>query len=202
MLLELLQLVDIILFGKLHALILFFFSFILIPTVVKRIAIRGYSFYYGWTNAGKFSTVLSKQKFQKISVIVPVYDEDPDRFDACLNSITMQTIDELIVVHDKMNDKIKEIALKYNSNYYNFNKRLGKRNALALGIKASKNDLLLFVDSDTVLENNALEEMLKPLMHEDIGAVTCVHNVARIGNSFGSYLSWKLSFLIESTGDK
>jgi N-acetylglucosaminyltransferase len=191
MLVELNQLYDMVVNLRPHGLILFFLSFVLFPTILKKVTSLKYKNYFADNKSPLYVS-------QKISVVVPVYGEDPHRFDSCLNSISMQRPGEIIVVHDKRDKEIDDIALKYGCRLIKPLRRLGKRKSLAIGIKIARYDLLLFVDSDTMLEENTISKMLMPMQSDDVGIVSCVKKVNPTSNSLGGYISWKMSNLIES----
>lgn len=84
---------------------------------------------------------------------------------SCLNSIRKQLgdFDEIILVDDNSNQKtqkiLEEYLKKYNQNI-KFIKSiiLGNRSANRnLGVKYSKNEVLVFIDGDMVIGNNAVE---------------------------------------------
>ena len=62
--------------------------------------------------------------------------------------------------------------------FLDLGKRAGKRNALIHGVMTAKNDLVLFVDSDTVLDRN-FEEIVKPLDDPKVGIVSCTKKADR-----------------------
>jgi glycosyltransferase involved in cell wall biosynthesis len=82
----------------------------------------------------------------------------------CIKSITDQLKgkDELILVDNNSNDNsriIMEEEYKKNSNIHLFflNQNLGISNSRNFGAKESKNNLLLFVDSDLILNKHSIE---------------------------------------------
>ena len=85
----------------------------------------------------------------------------------CVNSILTQTIQpEEIVIIDSSENKILEIRLKdllkdkpIDLSYLNFDANLTK--ARNMGIEISKNEIITFLDDDTVLEKRYFEEILK-----------------------------------------
>jgi cellulose synthase/poly-beta-1,6-N-acetylglucosamine synthase-like glycosyltransferase len=198
MLVEVNQLYDMMVNLRPHGLILFFLSFVLFPTILKKVTSLKYKNYFADNNNYSFPIKSPRYVRQKVSIIVPVYDEDPHQFDFCLNSISMERPGEIIVVHDKKDKEIDDIALKYGCRLIKPLRRLGKRKSLAIGVKIAKYDLLLFVDSDTMLEKNTISKMLMPMQSDDVGIVSCVKKVNPASNSFGGYISWKMSNLMES----
>ena len=106
-----------------------------------------------------------KNKFSMSAIICT-----KDRFNEvliCVNSILTQTIQpEEIVIIDSSENNTLEIKLKdllkdkpIEVNYLNFDANLTK--ARNMGIEISKNQIVTFLDDDTVLDKNYFEEILK-----------------------------------------
>ena len=106
-----------------------------------------------------------------VSIVIPTYNRAED-LDKCLNSIIIQTIlpKEIIIVDDSNNDEIenlidqrikefneKNIILKYIRN----EKERSIAIARNIGIENSKGNVILFLDSDVILEEDYIKEMLK-----------------------------------------
>ncbi|MGC8728839.1 MAG: glycosyltransferase family 2 protein, partial [Elusimicrobiales bacterium] len=89
----------------------------------------------------------------KISVIVPVYDEE-ENINPLYEEITRQLNDfELVFVDDgskdKSWDKIKEIALKDKRvKAIRFTRNFGQTQAIKAGIKNSTGEVIVILDSD------------------------------------------------------
>ena len=96
--------------------------------------------------------------------------------DTCLNSVITQTKlpKEIIIVDDSTNNEIEqliqrrqnefkniEIALKYFRNMRKKSISISRN----LGVKKASGDIILFLDSDVILENTYIEEILK-VYHE------------------------------------
>ena len=115
-----------------------------------------------------------------ISVIVPVYNVE-EYLEECLDSIQKQTYTniEVILVNDGSTDGSKEICEWYCKKDSRFklvnqeNKGLsGARNR---GMAESKGQFISFVDSDDVLKEDMLEQLMKQMTSEDIDIVECWH---------------------------
>ena len=113
-----------------------------------------------------------------ISVIVPVYNVE-EYLEECLESIKRQTYTdiEVILVNDGSTDGSKEICERYCEKDSRFklvnqeNKGLsGARNR---GMLESKGEFISFVDSDDVLKEDMLEQLMKQMTSEDIDIVEC-----------------------------
>ena len=113
-----------------------------------------------------------------ISVIVPVYNVEK-YLEECLESIKRQTYTdiEVILVNDGSIDRSKEICERYCEKDSRFklvnqeNKGLsGARNR---GMLESKGEFISFVDSDDVLNEDMLEQLMKQMTSEDIDIIEC-----------------------------
>ena len=107
----------------------------------------------------------------RFSIIIPNYNKGK-YLDDCLKSIFNQSISsdkyEVIFVDDCSSDNSLEIANKYNVKILHSNRLLagGARN---IGIKESKGEYLLFLDSDDFLASSTvLEELDRHIQGEDI----------------------------------
>jgi hyaluronan synthase len=124
-----------------------------------------------------------------VSIIIPCFNEVKwiqRTILGCLNQDYPVDKLEVIVVDDCSTDgsreKIKEIVEKLHSNdKYQVEDRLryflqpvnkGKREVMAVGAKVAKNDLLVFVDSDSFLEPFAIINLVQPFKDSDMGGVS------------------------------
>jgi cellulose synthase/poly-beta-1,6-N-acetylglucosamine synthase-like glycosyltransferase len=113
-------------------------------------------------------------KKPKVSVIIPAYNEEAHIL-SCLEAIQKQDFRgnmEVIVVNDGSTDRTAEIASKYPVNLIDLKTNRGKANALNVGIKHSKGDILVFSDSDSEIADSAVNLLVNSLEeHPDAGAV-------------------------------
>ena len=114
------------------------------------------------------------------SVIVPAYNEGK-HVAATLESLLKSDFPpdklQIIAVNDGSGDDtlfwIKSVAEKYPQvvQVIDLPENKGKKAALCAGIKAARFDLVVTVDSDTLVKPDTLEKLLYPLADETIGAV-------------------------------
>lgn len=118
-----------------------------------------------------------------VSLVTPVYNEDPVTFTKALNSWAKNKPDEIIAVidyTDKSSIKIfKEFAKKNNTAHLIITKTPGKRPALADGMKIAKSDFFALVDSDTIWEGKVLVNAMAPFKDKKIGGVTTRQSVEK-----------------------
>ncbi|MEM2950633.1 MAG: glycosyltransferase [Nitrososphaeria archaeon] len=107
-----------------------------------------------------------------VSIIIPTYNSEKF-LEKCLISIKRQKYDkiEIIIVDDGSTDSTINIAKKYGCNVINNPKR-GRAEAKNEGIKHSKGEYLLFIDSDM--------ELTPSIINECIGIAEKVPNIGGI----------------------
>ncbi len=104
-----------------------------------------------------------------VSVIVPVYNGMSTLPD-CLDSIDRQDYTgeiEVIVVDDGSTDGSGDYAASRGYRLIR-QENLGPGIARNSGAKAAKGDYLVFTDSDCILDNDFISELIKPLINSDI----------------------------------
>ena len=94
------------------------------------------------------------------SIIIPTYNREKFIFETVQSVLNQTHIDfELIIVDNKSTDKTKEIVLSFSDSRINFiqnDKNYERCYSRNVGIKISKGEYILFLDSDDLLENNHL----------------------------------------------
>ena len=114
--------------------------------------------------------------YSTLSIITPVYNENPRIFASALNSWQSNNPDELIAVIDYKDTGCIEIFKEFSKNKswakLIVTSKPGKRPALADGILAAKSDIIALVDSDTIWASNIKEKLLAPFKEPEIGGVT------------------------------
>jgi len=97
---------------------------------------------------------------QKISVIIPVYNEE-ETILKCLKQFTpFEKNLELIVINNESTDKTTDIVqqqILYDKRIKLFNSQKGRSIAMNNGASKAKGDIYLFLHSDTILPLNSLE---------------------------------------------
>lgn len=98
----------------------------------------------------------------KVSVIIPVYNVEA-YLDECLNSVLKQTLREIevICIDDGSTDGSSEILRRFSQQdsrlKYQTQKNSGQGVARNVGVSLSNGEYLYFMDSDDVLESEALQ---------------------------------------------
>jgi hyaluronan synthase len=116
----------------------------------------------------------------RVAVIVPFYNEDPDAFERCLGSIVQQSRppEEIWVLDDGSRDQacldVAHAALEGVSGVviHRSPANQGKRQAQGYAFARTTCDILVTIDSDTVLDPDAIAEGLRPFSDPRVNAVT------------------------------
>lgn len=115
----------------------------------------------------------------QITAIIPCYNESLAAVEKAIHSLLKQTVqvDEIIFIDDGSES---QECFEFLTNYPNqsiriithrFDENQGKKAALLWGINHAKGDLLLMLDSDGELVENAVEELRKPFQNSKVGTV-------------------------------
>ncbi|MBU0535830.1 MAG: glycosyltransferase family 2 protein [Nanoarchaeota archaeon] len=127
-----------------------------------------------------------------VSVVIPCYNEEKN-IKQCLDSISALNYNhdkiEILVVDDGSTDHTLKILRLYRSRHplkiipANHG---GKSESLNIGIKKSRNEIIFTVDADTILDKDALRELVRPFHSKKVGATngSCI---VRNRNSLLSY---------------
>ena len=101
-----------------------------------------------------------------VSIIVPVYNAEA-YLEACIESICNQSVTdiELILIDDHSKDESLKICRQYAEKddrvHYFSNLRRGVSSARNLGMKNAIGDYIIFVDSDDMLDKDAVKDYLE-----------------------------------------
>ncbi len=113
------------------------------------------------------------------SIVVPSFNEEPRLLKECVKSIVNgdNNKKEIIIVDDGSSNNIWKTMLELNKKYpevmiHKFKKNKGKRFTHEFAFKNSKYDYLISIDSDTILEKDAIRKLLAPFVDKKIGATT------------------------------
>lgn len=117
-----------------------------------------------------------------VAAVVPFYNEDPAALEACLASILGQSrpLDRIYVIDDGSDDhdcliaalRLLTAAGHRGAIVYRLERNRGKRHAQAWAFARVRTDIVLTVDSDTVLHEHAVREGLRGFADPSVQAVT------------------------------
>lgn len=117
-----------------------------------------------------------------VGAVVPFYNEDPAALRACLESILAQShpVDQLYVIDDgsdaagalRTAHQVLSASGHPGAVIHRMAHNVGKRHAQAWAMRRMDCDIVLTVDSDTVLHPHAVQEGLRPFADPEVQGVT------------------------------
>jgi hyaluronan synthase len=156
---------DLILYYKLH-LFLLFFIYVWVFFLIKLYYAQKYKPY-----REAYAT--------SVSIVIPEYKEPQAVLTRVLESIrsNSESIEEVIIAVDGRDEKNLHFLRNYEKGFSKLHaievKQKGKRAAEAVGIKKAKGEIVVIMDSDTVLSNSdTIAELIKPFRDPWVGGVT------------------------------
>ena len=106
-----------------------------------------------------------KPKYQKVSVIIPAYNEEDTVAKVVEVVKKVSFVDEIIVVNDGSSDRTAEEAEKAGAIVITHETNKGKGEALNTGFKEAECDIIAFIDADIYnLTSKKVEAMIKPIL--------------------------------------
>jgi glycosyltransferase involved in cell wall biosynthesis len=111
-----------------------------------------------------------------MSIVVPVYQEDPDIFAKAIESWLANNVAEVILVIDSSDAVCQEVAGHYPVTVV-ITDVPGKRDALRRGWEVATADLVALVDSDTIWAYDAARQICMPFADPKVGGVATRQNV-------------------------
>lgn len=105
----------------------------------------------------------------EITILVPVYNEDPAIFEESMKGASSQGC-QVIVVGDSCNEPYRSIAEKYGARFIYKENREGQKKAIQRGMIEVNTKYTLLIDSDTVLPEGSALAMASNF-RSDVGGV-------------------------------
>ncbi len=136
-------------------------------------------------------SLYKKEKRQPVSIITVTYNCE-NVLDKYLSSVlsSIEEDDEVIIVDNASTDNTRNILKKINHKNVKliFNlENYGYSKAVNIGIKASKNPYVIFLNPDTVVYKGWIESLQKHFTSEDTGAVAPISNYSALYQNFYLY---------------
>ncbi len=123
----------------------------------------------------------TKEYNAKVSIVTPVYNENPKVFATALKSWSQNRPDEIIAVIDYTDLACIEVFKQFQNTFKKsvliITKIPGKREALRDGIKIAKSEVVALVDSDTIWAQDVIRNGLPPFHDHRVAGVATYQSV-------------------------
>lgn len=133
----------------------------------------------------------------RISVIVPCYNAEKI-IGRCIESLERQDFPrnqfEIILVDDESKDNTVETARKYKGVKVFANKHAGPAKQRNFGAKQAKGDIILFTDSDCVVDKEVLKKVDKAFKENDIAGVGGVYKTLNDDKMIARYVGYEIGY--------
>ena len=134
-----------------------------------------------------------------ISIIIPVYNSSLT-LKECLDAIFDTNFKnfEVIIVSDNSSDNSVEIAKQYQCKVIELPQNKGPAFARNSGAQEAKGDILLFIDSDVIIDKEALNSLADKFSDSDVNVIQGIYShepkykniTTQYQQSFYCYYSW------------
>jgi cellulose synthase/poly-beta-1,6-N-acetylglucosamine synthase-like glycosyltransferase len=132
-----------------------------------------------------------------VSMIIPAHNEENIIEKKIQNTLSLRYPKdklEVIVVSDASTDRTNDIVSQFQDDRIKFliqPQREGKAAALNRGLREAKNDIIVFSDASIILEDDALQQIVKSFQDEMIGCVSGEDYISG-GGGEGAYGKYEL----------
>jgi Glycosyltransferases, probably involved in cell wall biogenesis len=113
---------------------------------------------------------------EPVSVVVPVYQEDPVIFAHAIESWLANNVAEIILVIDASDRVCRAVASRYPVTVV-ITTTPGKRDALRVGWERATTPIVALVDSDTIWAEDVADQVCMPFADPRVGGVSTRQNV-------------------------
>jgi len=127
------------------------------------------------------SPAATGHRWPSLDVVLPCYNEDPQFLADCCRSLERQDYPgdvHVFIVDDgsRNRDAVLEVYRRYQGRagwtVTLLDRNRGKRNAQDAAVRTGRGELVVTIDSDTVLAPDGLRQLVGPFTDEKVGAVT------------------------------
>lgn len=130
----------------------------------------------------------------RVSIIIPTYNSQKT-IEKCLSNIIEESKkfeSEIIVVDDNSRDQTIEIVKKFKTiKIVKLDNNKGVGNARNIGAKIAKYEILCFIDSDLVISDNSIVNLIKKLnQNSNIGSVSAIQEIINLNTT-----DWSSNFV-------
>jgi cellulose synthase/poly-beta-1,6-N-acetylglucosamine synthase-like glycosyltransferase len=145
---------------------------------------------------------LTEDYKKNVTIIIPAYNEEKNIIH-CLNAIFQSHYSlhkiHVICVNDKSSDQTLKILQQYSIRRGSLKilqgTHTGKANALNLGIKHAKDEIILTLDADVILDSNYIRNIMQPFQNTEVGCVVGISMIQPTNSIVGNFQRIEFAYL-------
>lgn len=108
----------------------------------------------------------------RVTAIIPVYNEERTIGNVLKTLTSSNSIDDIVVVDDGSTDGTSNLIKQFKVKVIIMKKNIGKGNAVKIGTKNIKSDVILFLDADLLnIKKEDIDKLLNPVINDDAAMV-------------------------------
>ncbi len=129
-----------------------------------------------------------------VAAIIPAFNEETTVGEIVQAVRAVPIIDEVIVVNDGSTDNTKTVAEEAGARIIDLTENVGKGGAMVEGVKATKADVILFLDADLIgLRPDHIQELLDPVLTGQVEMTIGIFGDGRFATDLAQSLTPYLS---------
>ncbi len=129
-----------------------------------------------------------------VSVVVPALNEEETVAPIIELLVSIELLDEVIVVCDGCTDNTAQLAKDAGAHVIELAQNVGKGGAMMVGVRASQNDVILFLDADLIgLAEEGVISLVTPVLEGQADMTVGVFEQGRVATDFAQTVAPFLS---------
>ena len=109
----------------------------------------------------------------RVSIIIPTYKEEKAIIARTIREACKINAEVIVIDDGSGSDEVEFLkSLPYKFTLYHYEKNMGKRYAQSIGFLNAKSEIVITLDSDTLITQESVDNILKPFHNKRIAAVT------------------------------
>lgn len=129
-----------------------------------------------------------------VSAVIPALNEEETVSDIVKLLVSIDLLDEVIVVCDGCTDNTAQLARAAGAKVIELAQNIGKGGAMMVGVRAARNDVILFLDADLIgLNEQGVINLVTPVLEGNADMTVGIFEKGRVATDFAQTVAPFLS---------
>jgi len=129
-----------------------------------------------------------------VSAVIPALNEEETISDIVELLVSIELLDEVIVVCDGCTDNTAQLAREAGARVIELAQNVGKGGAMMVGVRAARNDVILFLDADLIgLNEQGVINLVTPVIEGKADMTVGIFEKGRVATDFAQTIAPFLS---------